>query len=167
MKSIRQRGKAAAGTVALAMALGVLGALSPQPLLGQASTSTSNTQVPILIAVPIPCANEIAVLGGDLHILLQTTIDADGGTHLEVHFNPQGVNGAGLTSGNKYQGTGVTRYDLNTSGPPPFESVSVNNFNIVGQGRDNNMLMHFNTRMSIDANGAATATVSNFKAECK
>lgn len=167
MKRIRKGWKAAAGMAALMMALGVLGALSPQPLLGQASTTTSNTQVPILIAVSIPCANEIAVLGGDLHILFHTTIDEGGGTHLEVHFNPQGVSGVGLTSGNKYQGTGVTRYDLNTSGPPPFEFVSVNNFNITGQGPGNNMLMHFNTRVSIDANGTSTATVSNFKAECK
>jgi len=153
--------------LAIGMVLGALEFLSPGPLFGQAFVNSSNTDIPILMALPIPCAGEVAVLEGNLHVVTHLAIDAAGGMHVEVNVNPEGVSGVGLTTGKKYQGTGVTRYDFNTTGPPPFEFVYVDNFLVVGQGPDNNLRVHFNTVLSIDASGNATVRVSNFTLECK
>src|SRR5437870_5725152 len=77
-----------------------------------------NTKFPIHLSVSVPCANggdgEVVELTGDLHDMFSYTIDSDGGVHLDVHDNPQGVSGTGLTTGDRYQATGLTRFGLNS-----------------------------------------------------
>src|SRR6266702_4623481 len=87
---------------------------------------TTNTKFPINITVFVPCANggEDVALSGDLHVLFTTTFDHSGGFHAKFHFQPQGVSGTGLTTGDKYQGTGVTQGQFN--GKVGFETDFVN-----------------------------------------
>src|SRR5437764_3524255 len=77
----------------------------------------TNTEFPINLTVFVPCAaggaGEEVALSGNLHALFSVTFDGSGGFHSDIHFNPQGVSGTGLTTGDKYQGTGVTRSDVN------------------------------------------------------
>ena len=85
---------------------------------------------------------------------------------MTTHNQPQGVMGVGLTSGDLYVGTGVTRETFNNIFLP-FEDTFVNNFRIIGQGSGNNYLLHENVHFTINANGDVTATVDNFSFECR
>ena len=128
-----------------------------------------NTRFPINLSVSVPCANggagEVVELTGDLHDLFTVTVDSNGGTHVDVHDNPQGVSGTGLTTGDRYQATGVTRFGLNSTGP--MEVTLINNFRVLGQGPRNNLLVHDNFHITVDANGDVTASHDNFRVECK
>jgi hypothetical protein len=99
---------------------------------------TSSAVIPIDIGVFVPCAlngaGEVVLLSGDLHVLFHFTDDGAGGFHVMSEANPQGISGTGLTSGDKYQGTGVTRQNFNSGAPLPFNSTFVNNFRIIGEG---------------------------------
>ena len=152
-------------------------ALSPSasPLLNasanSAFTQTTNEQVPVTIFVFVSCANggagEVVALQGDLHILSHVTVSNSGNVHVKVHFQPMGISGQGLTTGDKYQGTGVTQEQFNSNGPLPITDTFINNFRIIGQGPGNNFLVHATFHITINANGDVTSVVDNFKAECK
>jgi hypothetical protein len=134
---------------------------------------TTNVKVPITLPAYIPCANggtgEIVLLGGDLHILFTTTVSPSGRLTLTSQFQPQGVSGKGMSTGDKYQGTGVTRtsLDVDTVDGFPYVFTYVNNFRIIGQGPGNNSTVHMTIHTTINADGTVTATVDNTKVECK
>ena len=48
-----------------------------------------------------------------------------------------------------------------------FNQTFVNNFRIVGQGTDNNFLVHQTFHVTVNANGMLTALVNNFSVECR
>jgi hypothetical protein len=128
-----------------------------------------NISVPIDIFVFNPCANgglgELIELTGPLHVMLAIKEDqAGGGAHVTMHAQPQGVHGVGLTTGLKYNGTGETDQTLNVNAG--VENTSVNNFKIIGQGPDNNYLLHENFHFTINADGSVTASVDNFSVVC-
>lgn len=135
----------------------------------QATTVTTNEQVPITVFAFVPCANdgagELVVLTGTLHVLTHVTIDDQGGLHVKQHFQPQGLSGVGLTTGDTYRGTGVTQTEFNATAAT--EQTSINNFRIIGQGRDNNFLVHSTFHVTVNANGEVTTVVDNFSAECR
>jgi hypothetical protein len=117
----------------------------------------------------VPCAaggaGELVDLSGTLHVLLHTTLDGSGGFHAKTHFQPQGVVGVGLTTGDIYQGTGATQNHLN--GSVGEESTFVDNFRLIGPGPGNNLLLHETVHVTVNANGVVTALVSNFSVECR
>ena len=156
-------------SISLAVALGLIAVLGVAPALADATTFNDNVRVPIDTLVFVPCAaggaGEYVVLSGTLHILFVTTIDNKGGYHSKYHFQPQGISGTGFTTGDKYQGTGVTQGTFN--GKVGFESTFVNNFKIIGQGPGNNFLLHENFHITVNANGEVTAVVDNFSVKCK
>jgi hypothetical protein len=135
----------------------------------QATTVTTNERVPIALVAFVPCANdgagELVQLTGTLHVLTHVTIDDQGGLHVKQHFQPQGVSGVGLTTGDKYQGTGVTQDQFNATAG--LEQTSINNFRIIGQGPDNNLLVHATFHVTITPNGDVTTIVDNFSVECR
>lgn len=153
----------------LAVVLLIAALMAPTSTLAAAETFTVSTKFPIDIVVFVPCANggagEEVYLTGSLHDLFHVTFDTRGGFHVTGHNNPQGVRGIGLTTGVKYQGTGVTRFHDN--GKVGFESTFVNNFRIIGQGPGNNFMVHENFHFTVNANGTVTAEHDNFKVTCK
>jgi len=155
--------------ILLAVALILIASLSVSPALAQATTFTDNVKVPIDIFVFVPCAaggaGEFVVLSGTLHMLFRTTIDSKGGFHSKYHYQPQGITGRGFTTGDKYQGTGVTQGTDN--GKVGFVSTFVNNFRVIGQGPGNNFMIHENFHITINAKGQVTAFVDNFSVTCK
>ena len=130
---------------------------------------TTNIEVPVNIPVFIPCAaggaGELVVLSGDLHVLLRFTVDQNGGIHVASHFQPQGISGIGQTTGDKYQGTGVTQDEFNAK--VGMEETFINNFRIIGQGNGNNFLVHETFHVTINANGSVTAFLDNFSIDCR
>ena len=156
----------------LAVALGLAGLARTTPVLAKATTFTDNVRVPINISVFVPCAaggaGEIVDLSGPLHVLFHITVDNNGGVHIKTHAQPQGVRGVGQTTGDQYQGTGVTQDHFNVgSDGLPVTFTFVNNFRIIGQGPGNNSLVHETFHVTVNANGELTADVDNFRVECK
>ncbi len=78
------------------------------------------------------------------------------------------MSGTGLTTDDKYQGTGVTQQNFGGSFVNgQYSSTYVNNFRIIGQGRGNNFLVHQTVHFTLNANGELTADVNNYRSECK
>jgi hypothetical protein len=149
--------------VAVALLLSLLG-----PGGFGAATSTS---FPISISVFVPCAaggnGEVVDLSGSLHVVFSITVNANN-VHINTLFNPQGVNGVGETTGAKYQGTGETRSDMNFDVVAfPLNITFVNNFKIIGQGPNNNFLVHENLHITVNANGTLTTFIDNFSFTCQ
>lgn len=134
-----------------------------------ASAVTTSTSVPIDLAVFVPCANggsgEVVALSGRLHILTHATLNANGGFTLRSHVQPQNVSGTGQVTGDRYRGTGVTQITTTANSGETF--TFINNFRVVGQGPGNNILVHENVHMTVNANGEVTASVANLSVECR
>ena len=84
---------------------------------------------------------------------------------IKTHTQPQGISGQGLTTGDKYQATGVTQDQFNVT--VGQEETFVNNFRMIGQGPGNNFLVHETFHITINADGTVTTVVDNFGADCK
>jgi hypothetical protein len=167
-------------TVALALAIGVLTACernttAPNALLDGRGVNaplaavTSNTTVPFSDLVFVPCANggagEFVQITGDVHELLITTTNNGGGVHVKFHYQPQGLTGVGLVTGDTYRATGVTQGETNVAAGT--ETTFINNFRLIGPGPGNNLLIHETVHLTVNANGDVTATHDNLSVECK
>ncbi len=141
------------------------------PSFAAATTVTDNVSFPVNIGVFIPCAaggaGEVVFLSGNLHSLFHSTVNGNN-FKFKIHSQPQGISGTGLTTGDKYQGTGVTQ---TTSGGSfvngQFSDTFINNFRIIGEGPGNNFLIHQTFHITFNANGVLTAFVDNFSSDCK
>ena len=148
------------------------GPLGPRSLIGAAaSAGTSNVFFPVEIETFVPCANggvgEVVRLTGILHDLFHLTINGNRFV-LKFHTQPQGIRGVGLTTGDKYQGTGVTQERFGGSlVNGQFSDTFVNNFRIIGQGPGTNLLVHQVFHVTINANGELTALVDRLSVSCK
>ncbi len=132
----------------------------------QATAITRSLRLPIAFDVFVPCAaggaGEFVSLSGTLHGLVHLTFDANGAIHAKFHDQPQRLSGFGQTSGATYQGTGVTQ-DLVNMNP----STYVNNFRIIGQGPNNNFLVHELFHLTRNAKGETTTIVDFVSVECR
>ncbi len=135
----------------------------------RAETFTDQEQVPLDFIEFVPCAaggaGEEVRLVGTLNILTHGTIDARGGHHSKVQFRPVGVRGEGLTTGDRYVGTGVTQERFN--GTVGSQSTFIDNYRVIGQGSGNNLLIHQTVHVTVNANGDVTASVENISVECR
>jgi hypothetical protein len=153
-------------------ALGViLGFLLASTAFAASTNRATSISFPINISVFIPCAadgnGEIVDLSGNLHSVFSTTVNGNN-IHMQFLFNPQGIVGVGETTGDKYQGTGETGGEFNASvNSFPFTLTITNNFKIIGQGPDNNLLIHENAHVTVNADGTVTAFHDNFSATCQ
>jgi hypothetical protein len=140
---------------------------SPYVRTGNASAinDTQNFSDPF-DAVFFGCTEPIHFTG-DLHVLLHFTATGSGNFSSKYHFQPQGVSGVGLVTGAKYQATGVSQDEYSVNGPFPYEETYINNFRLIGQGPDNNLLIHENLHITVNANGYLTVFHDNFSAECR
>ena len=157
-------------TLSLTLAV-VLVALSlAGPGFAQAIAITTNDFVPFAQAVFVPCANggagEVVLIEGTLHIQQHITINGNRAT-IKSHFQPQGVEGTGLTTGDKYNAVGVTQeVDTLALTGGANEFTFINNFRLIGPGPDNNLQVHQTLHVTIDANGVVTTVVDNTSIDC-
>ena len=144
----------------LVLSLAVVGmtlALAAGMALAQANSFTSSVKVPLDEIFDNPCTGEPVHFTGELHILFHQTEDANGGFHVQTHFQPQGVSGTGLLSGEQYRGVGVTR-DETYFPPGEFrEFTYVNRFYMISAGPSDNMLETATIHVTFNANGEPTA----------
>lgn len=153
---------------ALGSGVALLAVASVAPAWGAVVINQSDE---INLSVFVPCANggagEVVELSGPLHTLVTFRFNGHqvGG---KGHFQPQGLSGTGLTTGDSYRGVGVTQSIFSGSlENGKFTETFVNNFRIIGQGRGNNFAVHENFHLTINANGEVTTFRDNFSADCK
>lgn len=130
-----------------------------------------NESPEINFAAFVPCANngagEVVLLTGPLHTMVTSTVNANHVSGM-TRFQPQGLSGTGLITGDTYQGTGVTQNMFDSSlVNGQFSQTFVNNFRIVGHGPGNNYMIHENYHLTINANGDVSTFHDNFSADCK
>jgi hypothetical protein len=129
----------------------------------------TNVSTDISLLVFVPCANagggEFVDLEGPLHTLFTVTLDRRGGAHVKMLNQPQGISGVGLTTGDKYQATGVTQEQFTTK--VGLTDTFINNFRIIGQGTGNNYLVHETAHITVNANGTVTVFFDNLTIDCK
>lgn len=119
----------------------------------------------------VPCANggtgEIVSLTGPLHTLVTYTINGNRVSG-KTHFQPQGLAGTGLTTGDSYHGVGVTQSQFSGSlDNGQYSQTYINNFRIIGQGTGSNYMVHETYHFTINANGELSSYHDNFSADCK
>jgi hypothetical protein len=129
-----------------------------------------NEAVPFSETFSVPCANggagEDVLLTGFLHVLVAAKQDGSGGLHTVVHFQPMGLAGTGLTTGDVYRATGMTGETVNGI-DIPFEDTFVNNFRLIGPGKGNNLLVHELFHVTINTQGVVTVEFEKLSEDCK
>ena len=127
---------------------------------------------PYSAATFVPCANdgagEFVLLSGTLHSLYHLTLLPSGSILLKVKDSPQKMSGVGLTTGDIYQGNGVTQDLMFTAaGGFPYATTYVNNFLIIGQGPGNNYMVQILAHLTLNADGTTTVDLDKPSVECK
>ncbi len=150
-----------AGMATRALLLLGLGAAMP----AQAELAYNITN-PISLTQFISCAGETVSVSGDLHFLFTLETDASGGSHITFHGNSEGLSGVGLSSGTQYRAVDVFTQTVYVGAPLPVKITLTETHRFVGQGAGNDLWSHYNIDFTINANGNATASVTNFKVDC-
>jgi hypothetical protein len=153
----------------LLVALALIVSLGVAQARAKGNTFTTNYRVDVNLTTFVPCAaagaGEFVQLSGPLDILFVTTIDNRGGFQSKYQVQPKGIIGTGLSSGIKYQGTGMTHgtFDGTVGGTSSFMS----NFKVVGQRSGGGFLVNQDVHVSTNANGVLTVSVDNYSVTCK
>lgn len=126
-----------------------------------------NVKVPVSFTAYNACpdGSEAVPLSGQLHIVSRAVSDGSGGAHLGLHINPIRLRGVGEESGDEYLAVGALNLTANVA-RLPAEFTYVTNINLVRKGSGDNLRLHINTHLTVDANGRLTATVLNVDADC-
>ena len=113
-------------------------ALATMPAQAEAEVTTTNENIDMKRYVYIPCTEEWVYLNGTLHVMTHATLN-DNGIHIKTHFNPKGISGVGLVTGNTYHATGVTQYNFNIN--EGVTDTYINNFRIISKGSGENYMV--------------------------
>lgn len=150
--------------VSFALCLLTMLAMSAAPAFARVQV---NEFTNIDLYVYIPCTGHTVELKGPLHILISYTENRN---HIsgKFHYQPQGIAGTDVTTGDRYRATGVTQESFQTSLQNGHAGLTyVNNFRIIGQGPGNNYLVHETMHVTFNAAGIVSVYFDNFSAECK
>lgn len=118
--------------------------------------------------INIPCSGDQLHLTGYLHVLMTWTVDANGGIHGKIQFQPMNLMGeviSGPNVGAKYNGTGGTLDNLNGTVGQTY--TYVNNFFIIGQGKAPNYKVHETYHVTVNADGDPVVEISETNITCK
>jgi hypothetical protein len=152
------------------LSLAVVGttlALAAGIALAQATTDTFNEKLFLIdLVVDNPCTGEQILVTGELHMLFHVTEDANGGLHIQQHFQPQRALGTGLESRTQYRGVGVTQNQVYIAPEGLRETTFVNRFYFVSKGPSDNMLVTATTHVTFNANGEPTAELVRLDTKC-
>jgi hypothetical protein len=110
-------------------------------------------------------AGEEIFVTGTYRVTYRVVYDNHGGYHAKFQSVSKGLEGVGLTTGDKYQGKDV--YQSEWNGKVGFENTVVNKFMLVGQGPGNNVVYHYTYHITINANGEVTAERGEGRYACK
>ena len=165
--------------------LGCESAQSPMELSSQFENSENNLSksangtetfiIPWELRYLIPCANggagEFVNFTGTLHVVLHSSIDANGVEHFKLLRHPRQCRGIGETTGDVYLALGGTKW-VNAQNPPDYLEMDqtaswVNTANFIGKGSGGKFIVHWTRHVTLNANGEMTAWIDNTHIECK
>jgi hypothetical protein len=143
---------------------------APASITSPVATALTSAGVVSNTTIPIPpnnvltdtCTGEGVLVTGEVHRLTVTTVDANGGTHTEMHFNVESVSGIGLVTGTHYRGIHTETHSSNSSGSGASELTTVIDIMLIAEGSAPNLtirgvLIHSTT----NADGTVTSTIDN------
>lgn len=140
------------------------------PELAAVVSTTNDVEITDLTTF-VPCANggagEVVEAVGRIHRLMTSVVNPKGTVIVKTQSQPQGLSGVGLTTGDKYQATGVTQETDVFVAPFPFIAAFTNNFRFIGPGPNNNLLIHEEFHITVNANGTFTVSDDHFSMECR
>ena len=143
----------------------------PTSASAQADTTVTNIRFPLSASAFVPCAlggqGEEVLVSGTAHIVVVTTIDAQGQPHVVVTANYDGLQGVGLTSGDRYVGVAAENQISNFEPVAPWVVTMTQTVQFVGQGPDNNFMVKFLFHLTVDATGKVTVSKAELQIECR
>ena len=111
------------------------------------------------------CTEDIQ-LSGTLLVVTSETQSPSGGLVTRYHFQPQGISGIGLTSGDMYRGTGTT-LDVTVQNPAGgSEFTYVDRVRLVGTHGEPTFSVSVTEHVTVTPAGDITASVNNASTTC-
>jgi hypothetical protein len=148
----------------LAIPLAVVG-------IGIRSAAAANV-VNVTIHVPAqveinPCyPADVVNLSGDIHLVITTTTDGEGGYHVTNKLNSQ-LSGVSITTGTKYVNSEVKEDEWYARPPFPAIHTQTYDFLLVSQSNTPNYVLHMTMHETVNSQGVPTATVDQFSMDCQ
>jgi len=134
---------------------------------GQATTTTTNEDVPISGTIFNQCNGDDVTFSGMMHIVNTYTVDAGGGTHLKTHVNYQDVTGTGAPSGVQYRVQTVTNEVVNDNNGPQTNATVISTMKLTAQGPALDYYLRIVIHVTINANGETTSNKQELSFECR
>lgn len=134
----------------------------------QAAALVSHGSVtePFSAVVTNPCNGEEVALSGSLHTSFALVIDGSGAEHFRTTTNAQGISGVGLTTGARYQLSGVETTQAQLLSGGTITDRYNNSFLVTAQGNTPNFRLHVTQHITVNSNGEVTAVVDNVTTSC-
>ena len=149
-------------------AIGVLvTVLAVSPAFARASHSTERFTEPFDFVIPASegCTGEDVYVYGTIDVVVQTTTDAKGNTHLVTHYTPH-LTAVGLTTGKRYLAVGPTQIvSFDTGGPAVFNVANI--IITVAPGSGDNFVLTEVIHVTLNANGEVTVEFDRINIACR
>lgn len=114
----------------------------------------------------VPCTPpDIVNLSGQLHLMIYTHADSQGGYHVTQESNEAGQ-GASIIGGARYVGSEDISDKWYVSAPYPSIYTTTHSLVLASSGSSPNFLMLYDVHTTVTANGVPTATVDNLRLKC-
>ena len=130
------------------------------------STITSNFTFPFSMEAENCATFEPVVVSGYMHGVAHVTLTSSGHMNAEFHFNSQELTGVSA-SGVKYQANITTNEMFSTQAGGAVETTFNETFLLIAKGKVPDMKVQATVHVTVNANGAATAEVTEAHAQCK
>ena len=153
----------------LSIFAGLLAAVAVSVSVAQAAVTTNDKYDVGPFATFVPCANggagELVVFEATEHVVVTSTVN---GNNVSGKFHGSDTgSGTGLTTGDKYQMSGVTNIPFKDSlQNGQFMQTFVSRTKFTGQGPSNNLVFRSTFHVTINANGEVTVVRSESTVEC-
>ena len=155
-------------TWALGLLLAVPLAVLSLGVLPAAAANVVNTTIHVPASVQTnPCfPTDVVNLNGDIHIVITTTADSNGGYRVVNELNSE-LSGVSITTGTKY--VNDESQSDKWYARPPFPAIHTHTYDfvLVSQSNTPNYVLHMTMHETVNAAGVPTATVDNFSMDCQ
>jgi hypothetical protein len=111
---------------------------------------------------PCPPAELVQIISGRFHVNSVMETDPDGTQTFKVHFNAQGFEGIGLTSGDKYRIMDNDKVEVVIT-ETSFDLVSHDRFRLIREGSLDNLWLRVHVQITDDGEPVFT----RFEMECR
>jgi hypothetical protein len=149
--------------VALAMVVAAAALLIQSPARADGAVSE---RIPAETTVTT-CGGTVIAVAGEFHVVTYWTIDESGGAHALSHVNTVGLTGTDPVTGATYRGNAGVHSVYSFSGGGASEWTTTQTIVLVGQGRAPDMLVRYQFKYTMSADGDLAVSFINMTAECR